>query len=927
VRLLLQRRHVARGVAEALPVAAAHDRVLGQREVVRVDVEGPGRVHFVGALGERRLVVAEKEGGERVARQLRPARGEAAQVVDLHRIPRLEARQADALLLGDRFGLEDAPVGLQRAQVEDHRVGRQLRLAELGDALLVEHARDGVDALDAAAVGEELGGAVVEQPHRAGALGDRGLGGGLCQRDGVAVGPGEQLRALVGGELLTELQIARRESQRSPARFGGALGLAQELEQAGEAAQRLRAARRQRGRGAHGGDRGRNLLARDLDVGELLEAARLGGAQRDCELEQLVGAREVAAIAGELGRCGEAVGAGQERLGETLLVFDRAVPARDVGEQLQRVAAPRPGCQRRLGPGPRARRISACIEQPRPRREQPRGEICLLFAQRRLRLVEIQRGIVEALRVALQRRRGELRAQEGRILADRVEQIGQPAGPPDAVRHLEQQLGAQGQRGGAAGGEGHRAVHRRSRHGAIVAHRRAGEEEGRERIGRVLVEHRRRRCPQIRGIAPRRRGGAGFAERAGRLHARSRQLLWRRARLIGRPAVAAHQRRAKSRSLGAAPAHEELVLSRPEPHRPRLRPGALARIGHARDGHRAVDARLQRRRALDPEQVVAALLQAHFAPRVEDVALVGLQLEAHVAVGEVERAIVHGGRRPGRPVQRQDLAQIEQPQRRERPGDAPALDRAHLAPGVDLEPRIARSLRPAHGDPRGGFAEQACRPRRHRRLGRRSRRGDRSVDFGRFALDVEEPRRRQLGDGVGRRRLQRGDPVPHRRERVGAIFGQLSQPGERQGARRRSARRRRRLEPAGGAARIRGDQVAQPSGARLQRRVAPRRRLGFIELLQRVLGSAVRRSVSMRAERAAEEKDHRCNCAPPRSTLHGNRSFADAVCGAGPASTRRCSASSSRPRNPRNAPYSAGRSSPPLSVSSSRATTLPPSRA
>ena len=225
VRLRLQRRGVADGEAEALPFALARDGVGRQRQVVRVHLEGCGCEDLVGALGERRLVVAEVEGRGREARQLGTTRRDAAQVVDLHRVARLEARQADALLLRNRLGLQHAAVGLQGPQMEDLRVRGDLRLAELDHALLVEDAGDGVDALDPAAVGEELRGAVVEQAHGARSFGD--LGARLGQRGGVAVGPGEEPCALVEGELLAELEIARSEAERGLARVGGALGLAQ----------------------------------------------------------------------------------------------------------------------------------------------------------------------------------------------------------------------------------------------------------------------------------------------------------------------------------------------------------------------------------------------------------------------------------------------------------------------------------------------------------------------------------------------------------------------------------------------------------------------------------------------------------------------------------------------------------------------------
>ncbi len=269
--------------------------------------------------------------------------------------------------------------------------------------------------------------------------------------------------------------------------------------------------------------------------------------------------------------------------------------------------------------------------------------------------------------------------------------------------------------------------------------------------------------------------------------------------------------------------------ARSEPHRRRLRPGALARIGDARDGHRAVEPRLQRRRALDPDQVLAAALQGDVADRVEDVAVGRLVVEARVAVGKVEGAIELAGRGRHRPVEGELLPQIEQPQRRERPAHPPVLHGAHPPPRLDLALRIARRLRPPSRDARGRLAHQARSARGRRRWQIRRGFEDGVVDGRRFSLQIEQPYRRQLRRRIARGRLQSGDEVAHRLERVGAVLGDLAQPVQRQGALRVGSGLRRLGQLRFRAARVGEDQVTQPAGPREQGRVLARRCLRLIE--------------------------------------------------------------------------------------------------
>src|SRR5205823_13931022 len=101
----------------------------------------------------------------------------------------------------------------------------KLILAELGDSLLVEDPRHGVDALDPAAIREHLHRAEIEQPHRARAR--RRVPGRLHQRRAVAVAPGEQPHALVERELLADLEVSGSEAERSLPCMGCGLRVAE----------------------------------------------------------------------------------------------------------------------------------------------------------------------------------------------------------------------------------------------------------------------------------------------------------------------------------------------------------------------------------------------------------------------------------------------------------------------------------------------------------------------------------------------------------------------------------------------------------------------------------------------------------------------------------------------------------------------------
>ena len=135
--------------------------------------------------------------------------------------------------------------------MQHERIGRHLRLAEFAHAFLVQHARHGVHAFDAAAVGEDLRRAVIEQSHRARSRRRSGRGLRFRERDRIAIGPRQEPRTLVERQLLPQLQIARNEAQRSPPGLGRTLGLAEQLEQAGQPPQRLGTARSQGSRCAN----------------------------------------------------------------------------------------------------------------------------------------------------------------------------------------------------------------------------------------------------------------------------------------------------------------------------------------------------------------------------------------------------------------------------------------------------------------------------------------------------------------------------------------------------------------------------------------------------------------------------------------------------------------------------------------------------
>src|SRR5207302_10706179 len=114
-----------------------------------------------------------------------------------------------------------------------------------------------------------------------------------------------------------------------------------------------------------------------------------------------------------------------------------------------------------------------------------------------------------------------------------------------------------------------------------------------------------------------------------------------------------------------------------------------------------------------------------------------------------------------------------------------------------------------------------------------------------------------------------------------------------------------------------GDQVAQPPGPGEQRWVALRRRLNLLKLSRRILWVEARDTVAAGPEGAARQEQGREHALPHQRA---------AVCASGVASTRRCSASSSRPRNARKAAESGGCSTPPFSGSVRRAAIFAASR-
>ena len=334
------------------------------------------------------------------------------------------------------------------------------------------------------------------------------------------------------------------------------------------------------------------------------------------------------------------------------------------------------------------------------------------------------------------------------------------------------------------------------------------------------------------------------------------------------------------------------MASRKKADRRRLRARALDRIRDAGDRDRAVEAGLQRRSPFRPEQILSAALERDLADRVEDIAVRRFQVETGVAIRKLERPIVDGGGRGDPPVQRQRPAQIEEPQRGERAAHPPALDCSHGPPGLELHPGVARRRRAPRGDPRRSLPHESRGPRRHGWPQRVGRSGDELVDLWRFPFQIEQAQRGKLRDRVRRSRLQRRDEMPRRGAGIGSIFGDLAQARERKRAIGRRSGARRRLQLRHRPLRIRGDQVAQPPGPGEQRWVALRCRLNLLKLSRRVLGVEAWDCVAAATEGAARQEQGR------EHTLPHQRA---AVCASGVASTRRCSASSSRPRNARNA--------------------------
>ena len=171
------------------------------------------------------------------------------------------------------------------------------------------------------------------------------------------------------------------------------------------------------------------------------------------------------------------------------------------------------------------------------------------------------------------------------------------------------------------------------------------------------------------------------------------------------------------------------MIARGQPHRGGLRARALEGIGHARDRHRAVETRFQGRRPFHPEQILAATLERDLAHRVVHVAIARLEIEAYVAVGELESAVVHRGSGRHGAVERHLAAQVEQPERAERPSHAPPLHGAHRLPGLGLDPRVGGQRGLPSGDPRRRLPQQAGSAGRDRNLEAARGRLDQLVDL------------------------------------------------------------------------------------------------------------------------------------------------------------------------------------------------------
>ena len=736
-------------------------------------------------------------------------------------------------------------------------IARNLRLAEAGDALLVEDPGDGVHALHRAAVRMNLHGAVVQQADRRRArrrLHRRLPGHG----EAVAVRPAHQRLAPAQRELPAQGEVPRRQTQRLRACAFGGRGVTRCLEQASQPPQWLRAARRDRRRGLQGPPRRLGLASRRLHVGELVQAGGLrragGGEQR----VQLFGPAQIATIPHQRGERGRSVVARKQPFGEGHLFGQRALPPSELVEQRPRVAAARIGPQRGLGARAGRRRISLRIEQARASELQARRQLQLLrprcrgdggvgrrrglalaeMPQRGFRLLQLLRRILVALGLALQRGRGDPRAQEERVLARGLAQVGQRARAPEPLRDFriaQDLLGVQGQGGSAGCGQRDGPFHRGARGGALVPDDGPREQPGAQRISVVVLEQIFREAAQRPRLVPSGACDAGLAQRARGLQARSGQLRRGLAGEVCGSAVGAHQREPEARSLRAAPADQRGVRPRPQPHRRRLRARRLARIGNAGDRHRAVEAQLEGRRSLHPGEVVPPVLHLQVASCVEDVAFARIEVQARVSVGKFEgtRKGGPGGthRRGGprrKPVQRERPRQIEQPQRRKRPGDAPALDGPQPGPdpGFRLWPRFPYARR---GRPPGRLAQEprGARSQAFRGVLRGSR--DRVVHRARVALGFQQPDRGELGSGIARRGRDGVDPGRGRRARLQTVLEDLGNAAERERPRRARAGLRNLAEPRLGPLRIRCDQVAQPSRTRSCQRVARSSPLRFVQ--------------------------------------------------------------------------------------------------
>ncbi len=174
-------------------------------------------------------------------------------------------------------------------------------------------------------------------------------------------------------DLAPQAQVPGRERHGARAHLVRSAGISARLEQAGEPAQRIRAARHQRGGQPQRAPGGAHLLARALHLGERVQARRLGRVGGGEQREQFLRALEVPPVAQQAGQGGRPVAAGEEPFGGLLLVGKAAVAPSQLVAQRSRVAAARVGPQRRFDAGARRGGVPLRVEQPGAGELQPRG--------------------------------------------------------------------------------------------------------------------------------------------------------------------------------------------------------------------------------------------------------------------------------------------------------------------------------------------------------------------------------------------------------------------------------------------------------------------------------------------------------------------------------------------------------------------------